>query len=67
MTGTLDTLLTFADVARQLGVSRRTVNRLVAQRRLRVVTIGHRTKRFRPSDVERTKAKLAGEARHEWT
>ncbi len=51
-------LLTFADVERQLGVSRRTVNRLISRRVLKCVTMGHRTKRFAPADVERAIAKM---------
>lgn len=54
-------LLTYQDVAKHLGVSMRTVTRLVDQRKLRAVRVGHRTVRFRPVDVERCKAKLAGE------
>jgi excisionase family DNA binding protein len=67
MAETIDALLTFEDVARLLGVSRRTVNRLVARRQLRMVTLGHCTKRFRPTDVERMKSKLSGEPLNEWT
>ena len=44
-------LLTYDDVARKV---------------LRAVVIGHRTIRFRPADVERALAKLAGEERREW-
>lgn len=54
-------LLTYSQVASQLQISVRSVKRLVARRLLRVVAIGHRTKRFRPCDVARCLAKLSGD------
>lgn len=61
-----ETLWTYEDVARHLGVSVPTARRLRARRILRALEIGHRTIRFRPADVERAKAKLAGEPAAEW-
>jgi excisionase family DNA binding protein len=51
-------LLTYKDVARILRISERTTRRLVARRKLRVVKLGHRTMRFRMSDLEACQEKL---------
>ena len=59
-------LLDYKAVAERLAVSVRTVRRLRAQRILTAIAIGHRTVRFRPADVERAKAKLAGQEVREW-
>ena len=59
-------LLTYRDVAKHLGVSVRTARRLRARKILRAVAIGHRTVRFRPADVDRAKALLAGEVLRDW-
>lgn len=53
-------LLTYEDVGRLLGVSRRTVNRLVSRKLLKRVDIGYSTKRFTPADVERALVKMKG-------
>jgi excisionase family DNA binding protein len=45
-------LMTYKEVASYMGVSERTVYRLVAQGVLRKAKIQGRTTRFRPSDVE---------------
>ena len=53
-------LLSYADVAREFAVSVRTARRMVAQKVLRAVKVGHRTVRFRRADIERaTQAKEA--------
>lgn len=59
-------LLDYQGAAACLGVSVRTARRLRARRILRAVEIGHRTVKFRPADIERAKAKLAGEEVREW-
>ena len=51
-------LLTYSDVGKLLGVSRRTVNRLVSRKVLKCIVIGPATKRFAPADVERAIAKM---------
>ena len=56
-----DQLLTYADVAARMQVSERTVKRFVSRKKLRVVDGGHRTKRFRPVDVERFLSAAAGD------
>ena len=58
-----DDLLTYEDVQQRFGVSRRTVNRMVSDKRLRCVWLGWRTVRFSPADVERAIAKMKGETR----
>lgn len=59
-------LLTYQEVAADFGCSVRSARRLVAQKILRAVKIGHRTVRFRPVDIARAKAVLAGEEVREW-
>jgi excisionase family DNA binding protein len=44
-------LLRIADVAEILGVSTRTVKRLIASHALATIPIGRRSVRFRPSDI----------------
>ncbi len=44
-------LLTYDDVARRLGITRRHVSTLVAEGRIPVVRIGNRCVRFDPVDV----------------
>jgi excisionase family DNA binding protein len=61
-----DTLWEYGDVAKHLKCSVRTARRLVAQKILKPLVLGHRTVRFRPADVERAKSKLAGEEVREW-
>ncbi len=56
----------YAEAAALLGVTVRTARRLRAEKVLRAVRIGHRTIRFRPVDIERAKARLAGEEVAEW-
>lgn len=58
--------MTYEEVAKVLGVSVITARRLRARKVLRAVVIGHRTIRFRPSDVDRAIAKLAGCDAREW-
>jgi excisionase family DNA binding protein len=45
-------LLTAADVAERLQISREQVYRLVDRGELRSVPLGKQTRRFRPADVE---------------
>lgn len=59
-------LLDYEDAAAILGVSVRTARRLVAQRVLRAVRIGHRTVKFRRADLSRAISRLAGEEVSEW-
>lgn len=54
-------LLTYEEVARDLQTSVRSVRRLVQLKKLRLVDLGHRTKRGRPVDLARCKARLAGD------
>jgi hypothetical protein len=58
--GDLDRLWTYGDVARRWGVSERQVKRRIAGSSLKPMDLGHRTKRFRPADVLRYEAELAG-------
>ena len=58
--GEADSLMDYPAVAAHLSVSVRTVKRLVAQRKLKVIDLGHKTKRFRPVDVLRCADRLAG-------
>lgn len=53
-------LWTYEDVAARWDVSVRQVKRRIAGSSLRVLDLGHRTKRFRPADVLRFEAELAG-------
>ncbi len=46
-------LLTYADVAEQLGCSVRAIRRHVSDGTLPVIRIGHRTRRVRPDDLDR--------------
>jgi hypothetical protein len=61
-----DCLLDYAQADERLGCSIRSARRLVARKLLRAVVIGHRTVRFRPADLERAAATLAGERKAEW-
>jgi excisionase family DNA binding protein len=61
MSAIADTLLTKKDVAGRLNVSVATVERLVARGKLPCVDMGYRTKRFRPADLDRLQARLAGD------
>ena len=63
MSALADTLLKKQDVAALLNVSLRTVERLVRRKALAAVVISARTVRFRPADVERAKARLAGDVK----
>lgn len=58
--------MTYEDVAYELKISVRTARRLRARNILRAVVIGHSTIRFRPADVDRAKAILAGETPGDW-
>lgn len=58
-------LMTYEQVAKALGVSVSTARRLRARKVLRAVAIGHRTIRFRPVDVDRAIANLAGDGPRE--
>jgi excisionase family DNA binding protein len=51
--GDIDSLLKKHDVARRLRVSERTVDRMVAQRRIPFVFLGERMIRFRWLDVQK--------------
>ncbi len=57
-----DSLLDYAAIARRLNVSARQARRLVARGHLRCVDLGHRTKRFRPADLDRLIARRAGDS-----
>jgi excisionase family DNA binding protein len=46
-------LLTKKQVAEQLQISQKKVQRLVAEKKLQAQRLGHRTLRFRPESVER--------------
>jgi len=46
-------LLTLVEVARLLGVSRRTLNEWIAEGRMPIVQIGPRTPRVLASDIEK--------------
>lgn len=59
----MSTLLTYSDVVRLLGVSRRTVNRLVSRKVLKSIVIGPATVRFSPADVERAIERMRGAVR----
>ena len=61
-----NSLLDYKAVAERLHVSERTVKRLVARKKLKVVNLGHRTKRFRPVDVSRCAERLAGKEESSW-
>ena len=61
MNNTPSPMLKIADAAEALGVSTRTIRRMVARNKLRVVRLSLRTWRFRPLDIERCKSRLAGE------
>ncbi len=55
-----DKLLTYRDLVDKLGVSRRTVNRLVSRKVLKIIVIGPMLVRFSPADVERAIEKMRG-------
>lgn len=55
-----ESLMDYKGVAARLKVSEKTVKRLVARKKLRVVDLGHRLKRFRPVDVARCEERLSG-------
>jgi hypothetical protein len=52
--------MTYDEVAARLRVSPRHVRRICARWKLVPMDLGHRTKRFRPVDVERVEKKMAG-------
>jgi excisionase family DNA binding protein len=54
----VDTLPGKADIARYCGVTRRTVDRWIAERKLPYLKFGYRTVRFRWSDVNRALDRL---------
>jgi excisionase family DNA binding protein len=54
-------LLTKEEVATLLNCSVKTVQRHVAAKKLKCVVLGWKTRRFRPADVDRCVAKLAGD------
>ena len=54
-----DGLLTYLEVAARLGCSESTVKRYAQSRRLKVIDLGHRTKRVRPVDVDRFVEKMS--------
>jgi len=54
----VDTLPGKADIARYCGVTRRTVDRWIAQRKIPYLKFGYRTVRFRWSDVNRALDRL---------
>lgn len=51
-------LMTYEEVAQYANCSKRTVEKLVAQKKLSKVVLANRTVRFRPSAVERCFEKL---------
>lgn len=51
VTGQLPRLLSMEDVAEVLGLSLRTVRRMVEKRQLPIVILNRRTVRFRPEDI----------------
>jgi len=55
-------LLTVADVAKRLSVSTRTIQRLVAGRRLPVIRLGPRLIRFDPARIEQWIARSGARA-----
>ena len=62
----MDDLLTYEDLRKRWGkggklMSARQVRRVCARLRIKVLDMGHRTKRFRPADVLRAEGKLAGD------
>lgn len=59
----MSALLTYSDVGKLLGVSRRTVNRLVSRKVLKSIVIGPATVRFSPADVERAIERMRGGGR----
>jgi excisionase family DNA binding protein len=56
-------LLTLNEVAVELGVSRRKVNKIIERGHLAVVRLGHRTVRVRPADLAKALEKLTERAR----
>lgn len=54
--------LTYEDLAKRWKVCKRQVNRICARLRLKPVDLGHRTKRFRPADVDRAEERATGGA-----
>ena len=50
----IDTLPRKLDIAKRYGVSPRTVDRWIAERKIPFLKFGHRTLRFRWSDVEKS-------------
>jgi hypothetical protein len=55
-------LLTYEAAAERLAINVWALRRLVYRRVLPVVSIGHRTKRVRPADLERVAKRLGGGA-----
>jgi hypothetical protein len=53
--------LTYEDLRKRWNCSKRQVNRICARIGLKPLDLGHRTKRFRPADVDRAEAAAAGE------
>lgn len=54
--------LTYRDLCTRWGVSKRQALRICTRIGLKAVDLGHRTKRFRPADVDRAEAGAAGES-----
>lgn len=55
--------LTYDDLAARWNLCPRQVRRVCKRWRLQPMDLGHRTKRFRPADVDRAEARMAGEGR----
>ena len=55
-----DRLWKYSDIAERWDVSERQVKRRIAGSSLKPMDLGYRTKRFRPADVLRFEAELAG-------
>lgn len=55
-------LLTLDQAAEQFGVSRRTINRWIARKKLAVVRMSHCTVRIRQTDIEKSITKRTEQA-----
>jgi hypothetical protein len=53
--------LTYDDLAKRWDVCPRQVRRICKRWKLSPLDMGHRTKRFRPADVDRAEKRMAGE------
>jgi hypothetical protein len=53
-----DGLLTYDDLVKRWGVCQRQAQRICTRLRLKPLDLGHRTKRFRPADVERAEERM---------